>query len=136
MFFTAVAEVVCKNADMKKFNFGKYKDISVCSVIRDDVDYCIWVINNVQWAVFSMRQLMDIEKIYHEKHGCYPLKLTATACNIKHNGVCLGNISSEELYALYNERPDLQWAIQKVHNSRRSLKAFNLRQPVFQTDDL
>ena len=121
---------------MQKFNFGKYKEQYVGDIIHKDVDYCMWLINNVQWTVFSDKQLMLIENKYYEKYRCYPLQLTSTALRIKYNGVCLGDLPSDVLYGLYNTHPELQWAIKKVHNSRRVLRMFDLRQPAFQTDDI
>lgn len=120
---------------MQNFKFGKYKHQSIYLITQIDVDYCMWVINNVQWKVFTEKQLTEIEKSYYKKYGVYPLQSVLTAYNIKYNDIYLKNMSNEELYELYNKCLDLQWAIKKIHQDR-CLKPFNFRQPVFQTDDV
>ena len=38
---------------MQNFKFGKYKHQSIYLITQTDVDYCMWVINNVKWKVFT-----------------------------------------------------------------------------------
>lgn len=103
---------------MQNFNFGKYKGQFIYTIIQQDIDYCIWIINNVNWKVFSEKQLTLIEKTYYKKYGFYPLKLISTAYNIKYNGIYLKNMSNHDLYKLYNQCSDFQWAIKVIHKDR------------------
>ena len=119
---------------MENISFGKYKGKSLNTIISKDIDYCIWLIKNIKYNLFSKNQLKEIEIRYYQKYGEFPFKLLYTAENLKYCGVFLKNLNKENLQLCYNDVPNYRWAIKLIHKSRKT--QLSRSYPIFQSDDI
>ena len=140
-----------KKKTPRTFRFGKYKGKPVNEIIERDPDYCLWLHDHFDTAVFTDKEIGHLNHVWTRRHGTHAVLTVAIAGATIYEGAVqtlagrrLDNISTTDLKRITGAEPAYAEKARMVVKSRREVRAWREMErawlhkpaPVFQTDDI